>query len=491
MKKSHELWSESRTAKKKAMKRRLQVAAWRAWIGCGLLLSCAASDSRAQDAMPVRVCVDAGHPVRTISKFLTGSHFVYAFESDALYSDERIADWMRRSKVGVIRWPGGTAVQNYHWDHLNGIAFKEDSWDPDYKATDVASGNYMDLDEYIAFCRRVGAEPMVGINIKSGKKYKREAEALDEARRLITYCRDKNYGVKFWYIGNECFKGFGARGYARYIDRYGEVLRSVDSNIVVIGDWKFGPEEKRRFEECVEIAATSRQLDVMEIHEKWGNDWSLTTGHTKADWRAECPLYNGKLGDYIRKFHQAMKDAGRPQVKLAFNEWGIGNVSDGDEFDYALVAADFLVEIFRNDVEQACYWNLNMGPGKSRVLATTENRSRLLKFNPVAHVFEMYAHALGGELLEVATSEKCVYGFAVRGPGDELQVYLLNKNEQPAAVELSIEPGELEGMRVRTEALVAPGELVSSDHGIQAVGQSCVVELKPSSFTTIVIAKDD
>ena len=152
-----------------------------------------------------------------------------------------------------------------------------------------------------------------------------------------------------------------------------------------------------------------------------------------------------------------MKDAGRPQVKLAFNEWGIGNVSDGDAFDYALVAADFLVEIFRNDVEQACYWNHNMGPEKSRVLATTENRSRLLKLNPVAHVFEMYAHALGGKLLEVATSEKCVYGFAVRGPGDELQVYLLNKNEQPAAVELSIEPGELEGMRVRTEALVAPG----------------------------------
>ncbi len=67
------------------------------------------------------------HPIRTISKYLTGAHFVYAVERDSLYADERIAEWMRRSRVGVIRWPGGTAVQNYHWDNLNGIAFKEDT----------------------------------------------------------------------------------------------------------------------------------------------------------------------------------------------------------------------------------------------------------------------------------------------------------------------------------------------------------------------------
>ena len=94
----------------------------------------------------VRVDVDTARPVRTISKYLTGSHFVYAFERDALYKDERIADWMRKSKIGVIRWPGGTAVQNYHWDNLNGIAFKEDSWDPAYNAVAADPKDYMDLD---------------------------------------------------------------------------------------------------------------------------------------------------------------------------------------------------------------------------------------------------------------------------------------------------------------------------------------------------------
>ena len=427
----------------------------------------------------VRVDVDTARPVRTISKYLTGSHFVYAFERDALYKDERIADWMRKSKIGVIRWPGGTAVQNYHWDNLNGIAFKEDSWDPAYNAVAADPKDYMDLDEYIAFCRRVGAEPMVGVNIKSGMKYDREEEALDEARRLITYCKDRQYGVKHWYIGNECFKGFGARKYAQYLDRYAEVLRSVDPDIVIIGDWKFGPESKDRFKEAVEIASTSKHLDVLEIHEKWGNDWSLTPGRTRADWLSECPLYRGELGRYIRAFHEAMKESGRSRVKLAFNEWGVGGVSDGDEFDYAMVAADFLVELFRNDIHQACYWNLNMGSMNSRVLATSADRSSLLKLNPVAHVFEMYAHALEKELYEVTSPDPCVYGFAAGGADGVLHLYLLNKRAESVRIKLHLKSVVAGDTDVLVETFATPGVIRRVDSAAGAI------ELGPCSFNRI------
>jgi len=330
---------------------------------------------------------------------------------------------------------------------------------------------------------------MVGVNIKSGKKYKREADAIEEARRLITYCRDQKYNVKFWYIGNECFKGFGVSRYAQYIDRYAEVLRSVDPEIVIIGDWKFAPESKNRFVQSVEVATRSEQLDVLDIHEKWGNDWSLSAGGAKSDWRKECPLYDGKLGDYIRKFHQAMTDAGRPQVKLALNEWGVGTLSDGDEFDQALVAADYLIEVFRNDVYQACYWNLNMGAQKTRVLATTENKSRLLTLNPVAHIFEMYAYALGKDLLAVESSEGCVYGFAVRGPGNVLQCYLLSKSMLTASVELSLENAEFDEAKVRIESFVSPGVMVTTDLGERIVSRPLRIDLSPSSFNRILVEK--
>ena len=77
----------------------------------------------------IRIAVDASMPQWQISRYLTGMHFVYGFEHDSLYRDEHIADWMRRAKVGIIRWPGGTAVQTHHWDRLNGISFKADTWD--------------------------------------------------------------------------------------------------------------------------------------------------------------------------------------------------------------------------------------------------------------------------------------------------------------------------------------------------------------------------
>ncbi len=116
------------------------------------------------------------------SKYLTGSHFVYAVESDDLYKEQEISSWMQESKVGTIRWPGGTAVQYYHWDDLNGIPFKIDSWDPDYNSVAESPDNFMDVDEYLAYTKKLNIEPMIGINIRSGKKYGRDQDGLDEAK---------------------------------------------------------------------------------------------------------------------------------------------------------------------------------------------------------------------------------------------------------------------------------------------------------------------
>jgi alpha-N-arabinofuranosidase len=452
------------------------------WTPQLISMDCPAADQ------PVRVQVDAGSPKWTISKYLTGSHFVYAFERDSLHEDERIAEWMRRAKIGVIRWPGGTAVQTYHWDDLNGIAFKVDSWAPGYTEKAAEPSEHMDLDEYIAYCRRVGAEPMVGVNILSGKKYSRDADGLDEARRLIAYCRDKNYGVKYWYIGNECYKGFGAKRYIEYIDRYAEVLRSVVPDIAIVADWKFGPESKGRFEECLEIATKSKHVDILEIHEKWGNEWGLASGMTVEDWRNEFPLYNGKLGDYMRKFHDGMKAAGRPQVKLGFNEWGVGGVKGGDKFDNALVAADFMIEMFRNRVEQACYWNLNMGSGNSQILHTASDRHELVELNPIAHVFEMFAHALEKPLLPVASSQERVYGFAVKDTAaDAIRVFLLNKSDAATSVEIDVANAGFDGAEVRVESFVSPGNVVALEPVIYEAAQRPTVSLEAYSFNAIVV----
>ncbi len=450
-----------------------------------VLLFTIVSSSVAQSEQPndkVHVHIDFENPLHTISGYLTGSHFVYAVESDELYKDERIAQWMKDSKVGTIRYPGGTVVMAYHWDSLNGIPFKVDSWNPDYNETSKDPADFMDVDEYIAFCRKVNAEPMLGVNILSGKKYNREKEGLDEAKRLIQHCKDKNYQVKFWYIGNEGYaKGFSALQYAEYIDKYAEVLKSVDKDIVIIGDWKLGPIWKDRFNECVEIVKHSEHIDVMEVHEKWGNEWGLASGQSVEDWKTEFPLYDGKLGMYIQRFHSEMRRIGKPNVKFGMNEWGLGDIAGSNENENALVVADYFIEMFRNDVFMANYWNLNIGHKQTKIL-NTENK-QLVGLNPVAGIFEMYASAMGKKLVRVDCTDKKVYGFSAFDEHDEtIQLYLINKSEEESKLEIS---GLLNDYKISaTETFDITGKCKKEEIGSDENN----ISLDPWSFNKIVFS---
>lgn len=245
--------------------------------------------------------------------------------------------------------PGGTVVQYYYyWDYLNGVPFKNDSWDPDYDGEKKAEYNYIDLDEYIAFCRKVNSESTVGISIRSGKEFNMNERSLDEAKRLLTYCKEKQYNVKFWYIGNEGHaKGFSALKYAEYIDMYADVLKSVDPNVKIVADWKMGPYKKNRGQESIILVKASKSINVMEFHEKWGDVWGLKSGFTMEEWRNELPIYNGKLTTLIRRFKEEMQKDNR-NIKVGFNEWGLGGIKDGTKFDHALVASAF----FRNEFKE-------------------------------------------------------------------------------------------------------------------------------------------
>jgi len=397
----------------------------------------------------VNISIDAGKPQHIISPLMNGAHFVYGNEADDIYKDERIAAWMRDVRTGIIRWPGGTVVMSYHWDDLTGDNFGPDRWDTEnYVEQNIAPENYMDLDEYIAWCRTVNALPMVGVNILSGKKFKTNNDGLDEATRLIQYCVDNNYNVKHWYIGNEPYaKGFGAVEYANYIDMYASALKKVDPDIIIVGDWKFGPEEKNRYESMLTVIHNSVHLDVMEIHEKWGNDWGVVSGQTLDDWKNEFPIYNGKMDYYCKKFNEDVALMGK-NTKLGFNEWGLGGMVNGNAYHYALLAADLMTQMFKNEVYSACYWNLNISSGdegKSRIF-TINNHKQVENFNPVSHVFKQYAPVLGNHYLDVNSDNQEVYGIASLCPTqDTLQVLLLNKSANRTNVSIDIEgfiPGE-------------------------------------------------
>lgn len=109
----------------------------------------------------------------------------------------------------VLRFPGGTVTCQYHWEDAIGPKEKR------IRRKNLIWGGELDpgfgTAEFVTLCRRLGAEPMICINMASGTP--------EEAGNWVEYCNgtghtyyadlrrshgfEEPFGVKYWCIGNE------------------------------------------------------------------------------------------------------------------------------------------------------------------------------------------------------------------------------------------------------------------------------------------------
>ncbi|WP_041083051.1 alpha-N-arabinofuranosidase [Thermotoga profunda] len=205
--------------------------------------------------------------LKQVSKYIYG-HFtehlgrcVYGglYEEDSPLSDERgfrkdVLSAIKKIRVPVLRWPGGNFVSNYHWQ--DGIGPKDQRPARFDLAWQQEESNRFGTDEFIEYCREIGAEPYICLNMGTGN--------LDEALHWLEYCNGngntyfaklrRNYGhpepyhVKFWGIGNEMYGEWQvghmtAEEYAKNAREYVKWMKVFDPSIetVVIGcddaDW--------------------------------------------------------------------------------------------------------------------------------------------------------------------------------------------------------------------------------------------------------------
>ena len=116
---------------------------------------------------------------------------------------------IKELNVPVIRWPGGNFVSGYNWE--DGIGPKEKRPVRLDLAWNRLETNEMGTDEYVKFCKLIGAENFICINAGTG--------TLDDARHWVEYCNypkgtyysdlrrkygnEEPYKVKYWALGNE------------------------------------------------------------------------------------------------------------------------------------------------------------------------------------------------------------------------------------------------------------------------------------------------
>jgi alpha-L-arabinofuranosidase len=109
----------------------------------------------------------------------------------------------------TVRYPGGNFLSGYRWQ--DGIGPKEQRPRRRELAWQSLETNQFGTDEFMTFCRALGAEPMLGVNLGTG--------TIQDAADLLEYCnapagthfadlRAANghpapYDVRLWCLGNE------------------------------------------------------------------------------------------------------------------------------------------------------------------------------------------------------------------------------------------------------------------------------------------------
>ncbi len=306
--------------------------------------------------------------------------------SDASGFRKDVMDEIRQLGVPLIRYPGGNFVSGYNW--LDGVGPKENRPHVLDKAWNSLNSNQVGTNEFLAWCKAVGTEPLMGLNFGTG--------TAEDAAALVEYCnvekgtkwsdlRRKHgvadpYKIERWCLGNEMdgpwqIGHMTATEYGMKAQDAARQMRAVDPSLKLIACGSSGPFmntylewDREVLEQCYEyVDALSLHRYVGNTKDETGEDSSkylainLTLEKQIVETLAVCDLVQGHK-------RSAKK------LWLSFDEWNVWYRQRGHDaengggkeaphlleeiynFEDALVVGGLLNSLMRHAdrVKQAC-----------------------------------------------------------------------------------------------------------------------------------------
>lgn len=469
------------------MKKILTLAGLAAMIPILISQSCSAPETD----LVLSADMDAA-PVGTVSERLLGFNIVYAKNPDSLWTSGVLSRAIKDVNPGFLRYPGGTVNTYFHWEHPTGNGW-EDLWDPAYDtARDRPASEYMDIDEYIALVKETGAEPLVGINVNSGFRWGRVEEGIQEALRLMKYCRDKGLDVKYWYMGNEPYM-HDCNGGASTPAEYGEMInafvprmREFDPDIKIVANWhatfrKHGGQYDELF------AVAGKNIDVVDVH------WYCMWGNASWDqWlsRTPCGVFTGdSYESEIRQFREIAARNGYPDTELASLEWNVGpgKRTKGPRLtpdQSALIQSEMLIQFIRGGLDMATFWPLFWD---SEFGFRSFFDKQTGKPQPISEIMKIFGRFQGMDVMDFSLEGpgESIVAAAVRDKGkEEMHLCILNKNDCEVSVSLDIAGSK---KRAQIENYHISSDLRDLLHDPSLRTRTDNVILKPYSLTFITL----
>lgn len=235
-----------------------------------------------------------------------------------------VLEKVRSLKPPLLRWPGGNFVSGYHW--TDGVGPVEQRPRRMELAWHDEESNRFGTDEFIQYCRLIGAEPYLCANMGTG--------TLDEAQAWVEYCngtgntywanlRRKNgheepYGVKYWGLGNEMYGNWqigalNAEDYTKRAIEFAKVMKWTDPTIQLVSCGKNGWNDWDR----VVLEGLARYIDFHSIH--------IYTGSSDYYSNVLAPHQAERAIDICQALIERVRYTQRVEhpISIAYDEWNV------------------------------------------------------------------------------------------------------------------------------------------------------------------------
>jgi len=358
-----------------------------------------------------------------------------------------LIEHMRKIKAPVIRFPGGCFADSYDWRDGIGPMEKRprrtNFWNAVESEKSPASHKYdpnaVGTNEFVHFCKLIGAEPYLAANVRSlpASAFYQWVEYCNSPTGSTTLAETRAaagfpepFRVKYWGVGNEswgCGGDFTPEEYAvefrrftSWLPTYGDELKLVASGPNT-DEWSW----TREFLKEVVRKGTGqlRRIYGMALHHY---AWNLSRGKTQ-DWDAgkgdalkfenvdwfELLREGERMEGLITGHWQVMSEFDREHhIKLIVDEWGPwyrpgSEMTPGDALEQTPTLRDAIfsgmtLDIFNRHPEKVAMANCAQLVNCLNSLYLAHEDQFVI--TPVGRVFELYASHQGGESLRTVFS---------------------------------------------------------------------------------------
>ena len=297
---------------------------------------------------PARVYLDTRRTIAPIDRNLFGSFLEHLgraiyegiYDPSSKLSDANgfrndVMEEVRELGVPSVRYPGGNFVSGYNW--LDGIGPKQERPRVLDKAWNSINTNQFGTDEFLLWCKMVGTNPLIGLNLGTGTP--------EQAAALVEYCnvekgtrwsdlRRKNgtaepYKVNHWCLGNEMdgpwqIGHMTATQYGLKAADAARQMRYVDPDLKLVACGSSGPFmptylewDREVLEQCYEY------VDALSLHRYFGNT-EKETDKDSAKYLALNLTMDKQIAETVAVCDMVRGHKRSPKkLWLSFDEWNV------------------------------------------------------------------------------------------------------------------------------------------------------------------------